>query len=227
MSLPMDTDNTFKKSEWIGQQRLWATAPPALKKIAAQWFMIPQELEYILLPSPYLPVAQMLEFLLPLQNATPATTNQPAQFFSTNVPDVSDEALMLRVRRLAIPDTRTINKLLASSRQSWLDGTKSVIYSHLGGSVTHFPLWILTYWAAVADIKDAWGRLRASQAWVNRQKKISAVNPTRAALAEEKLSRLGTRVPLGRSTRFYCVIFASFFVEFSIAQKCLLRPLKA
>jgi hypothetical protein len=72
----MDTDNTFKKSEWIGRQRLWAIAPPALKKIAAQWFMIPQVLEYILLPSPYLPVAQMLEFLLPLQNATPATTNQ-------------------------------------------------------------------------------------------------------------------------------------------------------
>ncbi|KAJ7870299.1 hypothetical protein B0H14DRAFT_3440132 [Mycena olivaceomarginata] len=56
MSLPMDTDNTFKKSEWIG--------PTAIV------------LEYILLPSPYLPVAQMLEFLLPLQNATPATTNQ-------------------------------------------------------------------------------------------------------------------------------------------------------
>jgi hypothetical protein len=40
---------------------------------------------------------------------------------------------MLRMRRLAIPDTRTINKLLASSRQSWLDGAQSVIYSHLGG----------------------------------------------------------------------------------------------
>ncbi|KAJ7806743.1 hypothetical protein B0H14DRAFT_3483834 [Mycena olivaceomarginata] len=95
-----------------------------LKKIAAQWFLIPQELEHNLLPSPYLPIAQMLESPLPLQNAAPVTTNQPLQFFSPDVPDISDEALVLHVRRLQIPDTKTINKLLASSRQSWLDGKR-------------------------------------------------------------------------------------------------------
>ncbi|KAJ7903022.1 hypothetical protein B0H13DRAFT_2335376 [Mycena leptocephala] len=97
ISLPMDTDNTVKKSEWTGRQRSWAIAPPALKEIAAQWFLIPQELEHNLLPSPYLPIEQMLEFPLPLQNAAPVTTDHwPAQFFSANVPDISDEALMLR-----------------------------------------------------------------------------------------------------------------------------------
>jgi hypothetical protein len=53
----MHTDNTFKKFEWIGRQRSWAIAPPALKKIAAQWFLIPRELEHNILPSPYLPIA--------------------------------------------------------------------------------------------------------------------------------------------------------------------------
>ncbi|KAJ6622225.1 hypothetical protein B0H10DRAFT_2214583 [Mycena sp. CBHHK59/15] len=196
----MDTENTFKKSEWIGKQRSWAIAPPALKKIAAQWFLIPQEPEHNLLPSPYLPIAQMLEFPLPLQNVAPVTTDQPAQFFSINIPDISGEALMLHVRRLPIPDMKTINKLLASSRQSWLDGTQSVIYSHLGGSVTHFPLWVLTYWAAVGDIKDAWGCWRASQAWVNHQKKISAVNPTHAALAEDATLTLAM-LPWGLAKR--------------------------
>ncbi|KAJ7310956.1 hypothetical protein DFH08DRAFT_1045880 [Mycena albidolilacea] len=89
----MDTDNTFEKSEWIGQQRSWVIPPPVVKKIAAQWFLISQELEHNL-PSPYLPIAQLLEFPLPLENTAPVTTDQPAQFFSINDPDIGDEVLM-------------------------------------------------------------------------------------------------------------------------------------
>jgi hypothetical protein len=48
----MDSDNGFKKSDWIGQQNAWASAPPALRKIAAQYFLIPQTLEHDLVPSP-------------------------------------------------------------------------------------------------------------------------------------------------------------------------------
>ncbi|KAJ7321091.1 hypothetical protein DFH08DRAFT_818900 [Mycena albidolilacea] len=75
ISLPMDTDNSFEKSEWIGQQRSWVISPPVLKQIA-----------------------QLLEFPLPLENTAPVTTDQPAQFFSINVPDIGDEVLMLRMR---------------------------------------------------------------------------------------------------------------------------------
>ncbi|KAJ7900662.1 hypothetical protein B0H14DRAFT_2556120 [Mycena olivaceomarginata] len=98
ISLPMDTDNTFEKSQWIGQQRSCVTSPPVLKKIAAQWFLIPRELEHNLLPSSYLPIAQLLEFLLPVENTAPVTTDPPAQFFSINVPDIGDEVLILRMR---------------------------------------------------------------------------------------------------------------------------------
>ncbi|KAJ6558714.1 hypothetical protein B0H10DRAFT_2120560 [Mycena sp. CBHHK59/15] len=181
----MDTENLFKKSDWIGQGKAWATVPPRVKKIAADFFSIPQALESELLPSPYLPIAKLLEHPFPLQNAA-VTASQPAQYFSTTAPDVNDTALMLRIRHLAIPDSKTVNKLIACSRQCWLDGFQSVIYSHLGGVISHFPLWILTYWAAVGEIKhDVWGPWRTSQGWINRQKKISKINPTRAVLAEE------------------------------------------
>ncbi|KAJ7340594.1 hypothetical protein DFH08DRAFT_811806 [Mycena albidolilacea] len=43
--LPMNSDNVFKKSDWIGQQKAWASAPAALRKIAAQYFLIPQTVE--------------------------------------------------------------------------------------------------------------------------------------------------------------------------------------
>jgi hypothetical protein len=118
----MDTENIFRKSEWIGQQKAWAAAPPRLRKMAAEFFLIPQKLEDDLLPSVHLPIAHMLEFCLPLQN--PTTT--VIQLFSNNTPDISDQALILRVRRLPIPDSKTINKLVASSRQASLDGTQSV-----------------------------------------------------------------------------------------------------
>jgi hypothetical protein len=62
----METNYTFRISEWIGCQRSWAIALSAHRKIAAQQLLILQELEHNLL-SPYLLNAQMLKFLLPLQ----------------------------------------------------------------------------------------------------------------------------------------------------------------
>ncbi|KAJ7820813.1 hypothetical protein B0H14DRAFT_2599677 [Mycena olivaceomarginata] len=158
-----------------------------------------RELEADLIPSPYLCIAELLAFPFPLENAA-SIALQPAQFFSPIAPDIGDSELMLRVRHLPIPDSKTIHKLIASSRQSWLDGAQSVIYSHVGGSVTHFPPWILTYWAAVDEIKKVWGRLRASQAWVDCQRRISAVNPTCAALAEDTAFAL-TMLPWGLAKR--------------------------
>ncbi|KAJ7895546.1 hypothetical protein B0H14DRAFT_2333803, partial [Mycena olivaceomarginata] len=168
--------------------------------MAAEFFLIPQELEHDLLPSPYLPIAKMLEFPLPLQN-TAITGFQPAQFFSKALPDIADRDLLIRARRLPIPDAKTIHKLLESSRQRWLDGFRSVIYSHVGGAATHFPLWILTYWESVSTLKrDAWGKLRKSQEWVNRQKKITPVNRSRAALAEDTAMKLAM-LPWGLGKR--------------------------
>jgi hypothetical protein len=104
---------------------------------------------------------------------------QPTQYFSKSVRDITDEELILRVRRLPILAKKTVDKLLASSRQYWLDGVQSVVYSHLGGAVTHFPLWFLTYWATLHDIKrDAWVPWRNCQAWVNRQKNAGKRIPT-------------------------------------------------
>ncbi|KAJ7697278.1 hypothetical protein B0H14DRAFT_2649948 [Mycena olivaceomarginata] len=165
----MDADNTFKKSDWIDKGRKWADTPPALKKIAAQWFLIPQELEHDTLPSPFLPITKLLEFPLPLESTC-----------------------------LPILAKKTVDKLLANSCQCWLDGVQFVVYSHLGGAVTHFPLWVLTYWSAVHNIKcDAWVPWRNCQAWVNHQKKVGRKNPGHAALAEET-SMMLAMVPWGR-----------------------------
>src|ERR1700761_5968622 len=73
------------------------------------------------------------------------------------------------------------------------------MYSHLDGTVTHFGPWILTFWLAVIDLKcAAWGPLRKSQAWINRQETVTRSNPLRAVLAEEASFAL-TILPWGCS----------------------------
>ncbi|KAJ7836107.1 hypothetical protein B0H14DRAFT_2589842 [Mycena olivaceomarginata] len=173
---------------------------PNSKSVAGVTLTIPQELEFELLPSPYLSIAKMLDFPLPLQNNM-ITVTQPAQFFSINRPDITDKDLLIRARRLPIPDSKTVHKLVACSRQSWLDGNQSVVYSHLGGDVTHFPPWILSYWVVVVDHKrDVWIPWRKAQEWVKNNKKIITKNPTRAALAEDTAVMLAM-LPWGLAKR--------------------------
>ncbi|KAJ6484820.1 hypothetical protein C8R45DRAFT_931258 [Mycena sanguinolenta] len=74
-----------------------------------------EELEFDLLPSPYLSIAKMLlvEFSLPLQNSA-ITGFLPAQFFSKELPDLTDSDLriclprpwMLRPLRSILKDRR-------------------------------------------------------------------------------------------------------------------------
>ncbi|KAJ7038756.1 hypothetical protein C8F04DRAFT_1255678 [Mycena alexandri] len=129
-----------------------SSSPQFDAQIVAVVFAVPQELEFTLLPSPSLSIAKMLDFTLPLEHPS-SNAPKPTQYFSKNAPDITDSDLLLRVRRLPIPDKKTVHKLQACSRQAWMDGAQSVMYSHLGGVESHFPPWIISYWAAVIDIK--------------------------------------------------------------------------
>ncbi|KAJ7848548.1 hypothetical protein B0H13DRAFT_2403975 [Mycena leptocephala] len=133
----MDTDKLFKKSELIGHGKAWAATPPALRKVATEFFIVPQAFESSLLPSPFLSIAEMLEFPFPLQN-TPSTAAGHAQFFSSSPADLFDDAVLLRVRRLPIPDTKTIHKLLHCDHQAWLDGAQSLRSGALSAN-KHWP----------------------------------------------------------------------------------------
>jgi hypothetical protein len=47
--------------------------PSGPQKIAAQWFLIPQELKHDIFPSPFLSIAELLEFPLPLESTVIAS----------------------------------------------------------------------------------------------------------------------------------------------------------
>ncbi|KAJ6626312.1 hypothetical protein B0H10DRAFT_2211200 [Mycena sp. CBHHK59/15] len=107
----MSAENLLQKSDWIGQGKVWASAPPMVRKMAKAEFTIPQQLEYELLPSPFLSIAKMLEFSLPLQ-ASLDGISQPAQYFSMTVPDMDKTAVtVLRLRHLPTPEAK-VNDML-------------------------------------------------------------------------------------------------------------------
>jgi hypothetical protein len=81
-------NDTVNEVDWVAQSKFWASFPPGVKRMAAEYFTIPQELEFELLPSMHLSIAKMLDFPLPLQNNI-ITATQPAQFFSINRPDIT------------------------------------------------------------------------------------------------------------------------------------------
>ncbi|KAJ7022261.1 hypothetical protein C8F04DRAFT_1272809 [Mycena alexandri] len=194
----MDANKTFKLSDWLDNGKKWASAPPMLRKIAAVVFAVPQELEFTLLPSPSLSIAKMLDFMLPLEHLS-SNTPKPTQYFSRMAPDISDSDLLLRVRCLPIPDKKTVHKLQACSRQAWMDGVQSVMYSHLSGVKSHFPPWIISYWAAVIDIKrNARLPLGKCRDWIRGFTKLGSKNPDRSVLAQQALLML-TMVPWGCS----------------------------
>jgi len=46
-----------------------------------------------------------------------------------------------------------VRKLVDLQHQAWLDGFQSVKYVHLSDAVTtHYPLWLVSFWAAVLDL---------------------------------------------------------------------------
>ncbi|KAJ7114985.1 hypothetical protein C8R44DRAFT_881033 [Mycena epipterygia] len=90
-------------------------------------------------------------------------------------PELNENAV-IRLRRLPIPEAKVVHRLVESSRQAWLDGFESITYNHLSDTVvTHFPLWVLTYWKAVVDFRrDVRGPWVKSSDWLGQQKKLAA-----------------------------------------------------
>jgi hypothetical protein len=166
-------DDTFNKTAWIGQRKVWAaTLPSSVRKAAKDELSIPQSIESQLLPAWSLSIAKLIESQLPVQIPTVSSCTV-SEFFSKTSPGPIKSEGLLQLRHLPIPDTKLVRKLGAEMRPAWLDGFQSVRYVHISGTVlSYFPLWLITFWNEVLDIKlnvrQYWMR---GQAWMETQKK--------------------------------------------------------
>ena len=64
-----------------------------------------------------------------------------------------------------MPTSAVVKDLNKIAHQAWLDGFKSIKYAHIGDSVTtHFPLWLISFWNEVLDlrtVRDSWVKAKA------------------------------------------------------------------
>lgn len=106
--------------------------------------------------------------------------------------------MLMHLRRLPLPSPSIIRKLNNASRQAWLDGFTSLVYAHLGtGAETQFPLWVISFWQEVVDLRsNARKRWLGAKDWLIKegQRKKSL---ERRSLAEDAC-RLLDLLPWGK-----------------------------
>ena len=169
--------------------------PPHMKP-----FMLPHLTRQELLPDPSLSIKALTDFLLPSQQ--PKITKDSelrilSQFFSKDEPSILTGSVMTRLRHLPIPDSNTVQQLVKFSPQAWLDGFRSVHYAHLqSGTITCFPLWVITFWSEVLDIKKIHGRWITSRDWIRVQLKQKK-STERREMAEQATNMLNI-LPWGK-----------------------------
>ena len=172
-TISIESDDNSSENENVWSSKL----PPRMKRSAKAIFTLPYLIRQELLPDPSLSIKVLTDFLLPSQQPNPTKElSVLSQFFSKDAPSTLSESLMTRLRHLPTPDPMTVRQLVEFRRQAWLNGFQSVRYAHLrsgagSGAVTCFPLWVITFWNEVLDVKKIRGRWITSRDWIKVQLK--------------------------------------------------------
>ncbi|THU75240.1 hypothetical protein K435DRAFT_881278 [Dendrothele bispora CBS 962.96] len=96
---------------------------------------------------------------MPTSSTLQGTTDL-STFFSSEQSTETFENLLSRLENLPLSKPDTIRKLTTYSREAFIIGARSVLYAHLSGETTLFPLWIISWWDALSthfqDFKKPW-----------------------------------------------------------------------
>ena len=143
----------FVKAQWISQGKKQRDVPHIVKHAGKKEFHIPPNICVKILPSSGISMPEMLNFTLPNQTTTVNNLN-PEHFFSHNPANLITETFIVHLWWLPMPTPLVVRKLVEIQHQAWLDGYQSIRYIHLHDTVmTHFPLWLISFWAAIADLR--------------------------------------------------------------------------
>ncbi|KAJ7772490.1 hypothetical protein B0H14DRAFT_2632318 [Mycena olivaceomarginata] len=192
---------TFNKADWVAQGNKYQNIPPHVKRACGTEFQMPAPITSKILPDDSIPLNALLDFTLLRPIVSVKRTSDLSVYFSKSAPDIIDASAILRLRRLDMPPMAVIRRLSSDGRQAWLDGFTSVKYGHINGeTVTHFPLWVITYWNTVVDIRTKirkpWNEARD---WVRNQMQQKKRSDVRDLAAET--SRLLAILPWNAAKR--------------------------
>ncbi|PPQ73525.1 hypothetical protein CVT25_012435 [Psilocybe cyanescens] len=145
--IEVDDDEFFKEEEWIGKGKKydWEKLPGYVTSAKNTSLKIPETfLHHAQLPQSNLSVADFLLFKLP-QLSSEIISSKTSTWFSADKPTTNN---ILVSRPVPSPDF--INNLKAAYGQAWLDGAQSIVDQCFNDGTDHLPLWIISFWKAVA-----------------------------------------------------------------------------
>ncbi|KAJ7702622.1 hypothetical protein B0H16DRAFT_1748176 [Mycena metata] len=144
----------FDRSEWISRGKSWKDVPKSVRKVCANDLAIPDAIASQILPDAMISIHALLDFSPPRPSPITSASPDTSPFFSKYSPSAVDGLTITRLRHLDMPSVKVIRKLAHDVHQAWLDGYTSVKCAHIPGKgVTYLPLWVVTFWNAVADIR--------------------------------------------------------------------------
>jgi hypothetical protein len=144
----------FNRGEWISCDKKWKDVPKSIRQVCHNDFLIPEMIAATILPDAGISIHALLDFHLPRPTTAVRDASDCNMFFSKYAADTVDASMIQRLRHLDMPTATVIRQLFQNKNQMWLDGFTSIKYAHLSGdTVTHFPLWVISFWNDITDIR--------------------------------------------------------------------------
>ncbi|KAF8589850.1 hypothetical protein K439DRAFT_1612419 [Ramaria rubella] len=141
--------------DWIGNNHAFVDAPVSIRHEAEQVFKLPADVQIKFLPEKRLSVRELLEFAGVFPSQSKMAVNMDVQaFYSRERP--TDSIDYQELERLHFPPADMLKQIIQTKDQAWTDGMVSVTYTHLPSTAkakhTRYPLWIITFWAAMDSL---------------------------------------------------------------------------
>ncbi len=159
--------STFNPQIWVGQGNRYSEAPPKVWRTATAAISIPTSVYPKLLHNGTL--HGLTSMAMPsIQASSMITTGFCKEFFSDNAPSPMTSEILTRLCYLTLPSLKIINILHSELRQAWSNGARSVRYTHLvpidsgEATVTYFPLYVISYWKELTEMKNTHGHWQHS-----------------------------------------------------------------
>jgi hypothetical protein len=157
MSAVSATDNSFLALSYVGTGEKFRDVPDFVHAAFDSLSTPPSIINTIILPNTSVSVLAFVAYSLPTETPVQPLPD-PFSYFTKEDPHPTNSTSTLLLKSLPIPPQIVLDKIIQQSGQAWLDGYKSIIYSHTGHD-HRFPFWVLRYWKQITEI------LPARQAW--------------------------------------------------------------
>jgi hypothetical protein len=159
--------NIFVAKDWIKAGKKYTQSLPQVVQEAKRAVLATPRtfLERATIPSPEMPVVEFIQHNLPHVSSEIIIT-EPSKWFSHDTPTTNLDLLLTR----SVPATEFVAKLEEAAGQEWFDGATSIIDHRFNDGADRLPLWVLSFWRHVIQVREIQTLWRKGWIWLEKEK---------------------------------------------------------